>query len=656
MKLFVLPLLVLFFSFGLSGCSGVSPIKGGASKAETKVVQHYNYSANFLKRLGIAKDLFRKNQGDKALQSLKGIKESELNPLEKSSKENLIGVILFSKAKFDEALKYFEKALPGTSSDNLLAAQVHLNLAGAYFKKGLGEKAFEVLKSCPYQVLAGDELKKYHMLSARLAKDLGQENEELENLISVLQNKKAVSELKGDSSFERARAILANKDIEFKLKLFNAHENDRPLAVGFLAFETAEKVFYSGDKEKVRDILKWIQERFVSNNDLMELVKNFTGRMDNFSKIDIGSVGVVLPLSGDKKDFSERVLQGIDLALRGEGLQAVNLQTKDSEGSGPVGAFAVKELIEKNNVAVIIGGLFPDEATNEYLEARKNGVLFISLSSIYLPKEQKDHLLLEIPGSIESQMSDIFSPQMLENLGKRAAIVYPKGPRGDAYVEEFWRRAQLAGVEVTGVTSFEKNQTDYRDTVKGILELKFRRERQEELELLSGVQSLEKTNTRRVQVLGPQVGFDWVFMPALPKEALQIIPAFGYFDAFKLSYVGDASWRSQLMSREGGRMGKLFFVADDVDPNEKVFSDAFEKKYGHAPKLLEYMGFDSLRLTQKILTESKAGSRDELDLFVKLKPELVGLTGKWKLSEGVWLKNLGLYAIKRDKIENLTTP
>lgn len=657
MKLFVLPLLIaLLISINLSGCSGITPLQSGQTKGDTKNTPQFVYSENFLKRLSLAKDLFRKNLSDKALQSLKGIKDAELNPLEKSSKENLAGVILFSKGKIDEALKKFDKALSGASSDNLLFAQIHLNLAGAYFKKGLEEKAFEVLKDCPYSVLGGEELKKYHLLTARLAKDLGKEDEELENLVFVLQNKKNISELKGDPSFERTRALLAKKDLEYKLKFFNSHENARPLAVGFLAFETAEKVFYTGDKEKVRDILKWIEENYLNNPDLMDLVKNFTSRMENFSKIDLGTVGVVLPLSGDKKDFSERVLQGIDLALKGQGLQTVILQTRDSEGSGPIGAFAVKDLIEKYNVAVIIGGLFPDEATNEYLEARKNGVLFISLSSIYLPKEQKDHLLLEIPGSIESQMSHIFSPQMITTLGRRAAIVYPKGSRGDTYVEEFWRRAQLAGVEVTGVTSFEKNQTDYRDTVKGILELKYKRERQEELDLLTGVQSLEKNNTRRVQVLGPQVDFDWVFMPALPKEALQIIPAFGYFDAFKLSYVGEASWRSQLMSREGGRMGKLYFVADDVDPNEKIFSDAFEKKYGHSPKLLEYMGFDSLRLTQKILTESKAVSRDELDLFVKGKSELVGLTGKWKLEEGIWLKNLGLYAIKRDKIENLVTP
>jgi len=652
MKFF--PLFLSLF-FVLFGCSGISRIPNGNDKQdEVKASPQYNYSESYLKRFATARELFRKNQTDKALQFLKNIKEDELNPLEKASRENLTGVILFSKSKFDDALRNFEKSIIGASSDNLLLAQVHLNLAGAYFKKGMGEKAFEILKKCPSQFLTNDELKKYHMLSARLAKDLGQEDEELVNLVFVIKNKKKISELKGDVSFERARAIIANKSFDYQLKFFNTYENERPLVIGYMAFEAAEKVFYSGDREKVKELLTWIEEGFVANEDLMDLVKNFNGRIENFSKMDVSAIGVVLPLSGDKKDFSERVLQGLDLALNGNSHLPINLQTKDSEGSGPIGAFAVKELIEKNNVAVVIGGLFPDEATNEYLEARKNGVLFISLSSIYLPKEQKDHLLLEIPGSIESQMNDIFSPQMLKNLGKRAAIIYPKGSRGESYVEEFWRRAQLSGVEVTGVTSFEKNLNDYRDIVKGVLELKYKRERQEELDLLSGVQSLEKTNTRRVQVLGPQVDFDWVFMPALPKEALQIIPAFGYFDAFKLSYVGDASWRSQLMSREGGRMGKLYFVADDVDPNEKVFTESFEKKYGHAPKLLEYMGFDSLKLTQQILAESKANSRDELDRFVKTKSQLVGITGKWKLDEGIWLKNLGIYAIKRDKIESLT--
>lgn len=645
-------LLSLLLVVTLTACSGINTIQGGG-ESKTKVsTQSFHYSENYTKKLAAAKELYRKGQADKAIASLKVLKESDLNPLEKSARDNLFGVIAFSRGKFDDALKSFEKALPGSESDSLLSAQVHLNLAGSYYKKGFGEKAYEVISRTPYQVLRGEELKKYHLLSARLAKDLNKEEEELGHLVSLTQDKKSVAELKGDAVFERLRGIFSKRDLEYKLKFITRYETERPLAIGYLAYETAEQAFYTGNKDKTNGLIDWVKEFYATSIELQDLIKVLSGRIENFSKIDLGAVGVVLPLTGDKKDFSERILQGIDVALNAEGLQPVTLHTKDSQGSGPTGAIAVKELIAANNVAVIIGGLFPDEATNEYLEARKNGVLFISLSSIYLPKEQKDHLLLEIPGSIESQMKNLFAQPMVNSLGKRAAIVYPKGARGEAYVEEFWRRAQLAGVEVNGVTSFEKDLTDYRDTVKGILELKYKRERQEELDILSGVQSLEKNNTKRVQVLGPIVDFDWVFLPALPREALQIIPAFGYFDATRLSYIGDASWRSQLMSREGGRMDRLYFVADDLDPNEQVFSKAFAQKFGTEPKLLEYIGFDSLRITQNILTESKATSRDELDLFVKGKVELMGLTGKWKLEEGVWMKDLGIYAIKRGKIEN----
>ena len=635
----------------LTACSGISTRQGGKETKASASTPAFRYTEAYSKKLAAAKELFRKGQADKAVSSLKALKENDLNPLEKSARDNLFGVIAFSKGKFDDALKFFDKALPGSESDDILSAQVHLNLAGSYYKKGLSEKAYEVIDRTPYQVLRGDELKKYHLLSARLSKDLNKEEVELDHLVPLTQDKKSVAELKGDAVFERLRGLFSKKDLEYKLKFVARYEADRPLAIGYLAYETAEQAFYSGAKDKANSLIDWVNEYYATNAELQDLVKVLSGRIENFSKIDLGAVGVVLPLSGDKKEFSERILQGIDVALNAEGLQPVTLHTKDSQGSGPTGAMAVKELIAAQNVAVIIGGLFPDEATNEYLEARKNGVLFISLSSIYLPKEQKDHLLLEIPGSIESQMKNLFSQPMINSLGKRAAIVYPKGARGDSYVEEFWRRAQQSGVEVTGVTSFEKDLTDYRDTVKGILELKYKRERQEELEILSGVQSLEKNNTKRVQVLGPIVDFDWVFLPALPREALQIIPAFGYFDATKLSYIGDASWRSQLMSREGGRMDRLYFIADDLDPSEQVFSTAFSQKFGTEPKLLEYIGFDSLRITQNILTESKTTSRDELDLFVKGKTELMGLTGKWKLEEGVWMKDLGVYAIKRGKIE-----
>ena len=45
----------------------------------------------------------------------------------------------------------------------------------------------------------------------------------------------------------------------------------------------------------------------------------------------------------------------------------------------------------------------------------------------------------------------------------------------------------MKGVNVNGIASFQKGLSDYRDPVMNLLGLKFKRERQEELEMLSHI-------------------------------------------------------------------------------------------------------------------------------------------------------------------------
>src|SRR5690606_22997952 len=175
---------------------------------------------------------------------------------------------------------------------------------------------------------------------------------------------------------------------------------------------------------------------------------------------------------------------------------------------------------------------------------------------------------------------------ILDGFGKRGAILYPQGDRGEAYLTEFWRRAGESNVTITGALSFKEKETDYREPVQKLLGLYFTRERQEELDLLSEVHALEKKKSiRRIQTLKPQIDFDWVFVPAYPDEALQLVPSFGYFDATGLNIIGTPSWRTQRLLQESSKFGKLYFVGDNVEQASQTFSETFVKRFNKAPKL-----------------------------------------------------------------------
>ena len=157
---------------------------------------------------------------------------------------------------------------------------------------------------------------------------------------------------------------------------------------------------------------------------------------------------------------------------------------------------------------------------------------------------------------------------------------------------------------------------------------------------------------KRIQNLQPQVDFDWVFVPALPKEVVQILPNFNYFDAFNLNYVGVPSWRSELMTNEGYRYGNVFFMDESLGTNETPFTQKFTAKYNKQPKFVETISYDSLKIASNIIEADKnMSTRQDLDLALAKKVNIQGESGQWKLDEDIWMKDMSTFKIKRDGVE-----
>lgn len=640
--------LILSFMLIFASCSGIQSL--GVKKSDL-------YTANFLERIGAIKERYRAGDATNALAQLQSLDETKLLPTEKALKRNLIGVILFSEREYDDAIKSFDLALATSRLDPNLTAQIYLNLASSYYKLSFVDKAYITLEQADFKKLESAEAKKYHRLKYNLARELGKNEAVIPSLIWFLADKKDVSQLKSEPLYEQLASEFFALDPAEQVRTIERFDNEQLFVVGYLAYLSAERRYYRGDKERAKDLLSWLKNRYDDSSEISSLVENFFFRVEKATQLDPSAIGVILPLSGPKKDFGTRAMLGIDSALRdGEaGVEGKDspfiLHIGDSEGIGSVGAFRVRELINNKFVSVIIGGLFPGEAMSEYLEAKRNGVFFISLSEIYLPKEQKDHLLLEIPGSVESQIARLFSEDFLSTFGRNAAILYPGTENGEAYVNEFWRKAKDHGVKVTDALSYDKAATDFREPVKNLLGLKFPRERQEEFNLLAEVYALEKNRSiRRIQTLNPQMDFDWIFVPSYPQEALQIIPSFSYLDAFNVKIVGGPSWRTQSLSKESHRI-PLMFVGDEVTQDAKEFGQNFYKRYQSTPKLIEMRAYDSLSITKKILSARKMATRDELEAYTRGISKLTGLTGEWTLNDGIWLKNMGALKLSRGVIK-----
>jgi len=410
-----------------------------------------------------------------------------------------------------------------------------------------------------------------------------------------------------------------------------------------------------GDRPGAEDVLSWLENKYSHSDDVKSFIKNFQFRIENYSKIDVGAVGVLLPLSGKKGQFGKKALTGIDSALNhgNNKVLAAKIYTRDSRNNSYIAKKMINDLIQKHHVSIIIGGLFSKTAKEEYLEAKKHGVLFISLSPVHLKKEDKNHLLIEVPGSIESQVDAIMNPEFLNKFGNKIAMIYPETEGGLSYVNEVWRRSEQGLIKLSSIQSYDRSNKDFRSPVSKILGVKFKRERKEEFEVWKDIYALEKktSSIRRIQTLKPIVDFDWVFAPAYPKDAIQIIPTFSYYDAKKLKFIGGPSWMSKSIVKEQRNLGKLFLVGDDPKDFDKSFGEDFKIRNNKSPRLIETLSFEAMNLSLTVIEGTKFEKREQLETRLVNLKTIKGVTGSWNLKEGIWMKEMDFLNVSRGKIQ-----
>jgi ABC-type branched-subunit amino acid transport system substrate-binding protein len=607
------------------------------------------------KKLAEARDLIKANKPKLAIVKLSELNDNGLTSVEKALKYNLKGVTLFNLGEIDKALLNFDVSSKYAPKDTQLYSQVQLNMASGHYKLNQFNELKERLNKIDKKQLTVIEIKKYAQLEHAYAAKVQNHPLIVSSSLLLLSDLKTFPEIQASNLYLPMKESFAKLSQSQKIDLLEDFNGSQNLAVAQLAQLEADERYIAGDKAGARDVIAWLKSEYGSNEEVKKFVNDFDLRFENASRISISDIGLVLPLTGEKASFGQKALSGVDTGLKVLGLsENVKVHSKDSVDSPAQAAQAVLELIREDKVSFIIGGLFPECAKAEYLEARKYGVLYISLSQINLPKEEKNHHLIEVQGSIESQIETLLSDEMIKKFGPRIGVIFPDTEGGKAYVDEIWRKANLKNLQVTSVASFPKNTHDYRDTAQLFLGLKYPRERAEEVRIVDDVYSLEKSSIRRVQTLPPVLDFDWVFLATFPHEASQLIPTLGYYDANRIKIIGGPSWASKSMVKEQKNLGTLYFVGDDPKDINQEMLNKFQEIYGKPASLIEIIALDAMKLgAEALLASGDVSTRDDFDAKIKAHGKLKGLTTDWEFKDGVWLKRMNSMAITRGEIVKL---
>jgi ABC-type branched-subunit amino acid transport system substrate-binding protein len=180
-------------------------------------------------------------------------------------------------------------------------------------------------------------------------------------------------------------------------------------------------------------------------------------------------VGVILPLSGVGQPFGERVLQGIQLAIKENEspgkIPLISLDIRDSKGIPWEAEKAVEELATKEKVVAILGPLLSNTAEKAAKKAQQMKIPLVTFSQKDFPPGNIDFLFQN--SLTPSQQIQTLVDYAIRELRLRTfAVFYPNSPYGLHFKNLFAQEVSRRGGKISGVVIYQEDQTDFSQEIK----------------------------------------------------------------------------------------------------------------------------------------------------------------------------------------------
>ncbi|MCB9072690.1 MAG: penicillin-binding protein activator [Bdellovibrionaceae bacterium] len=338
---------------------------------------------------------------------------------------------------------------------------------------------------------------------------------------------------------------------------------------------------------------------------------NMIKQLEARAYVETKSVGVILPLSGPYAPIGEQTLKGLKLALGISGTQSQNgirLIIEDSKGTAEDAARAIEDLVLKEHVIAIVGGLSAKNVVAEATKAQDLGVPFFALS-------QKPELTKIGPfifnGSITPKLQvEYLVSYAMDRLGfKRFAVLFPNDRYGVEFANLYWDEVLRRGGRLTVAQAYSPGETDFKTHIKKMVGTYYLEDRQDEYSQL--LQDWKKNNkssrkTPPETLLPPVVDFDVLFIPDDLKALGQIAPMLAFNDVNDVTLLGTNLWDSpEFEKRAQSFAEKAIFVDSHLASSETFANSPFVKNYkglyNERPGSFAVTGYDAGILTLNAL-------------------------------------------------------
>lgn len=454
-----------------------------------------------------------------------------------------------------------------------------------------------------------------------------------------------------------------------------------PLAFAYetLLMKLARVARHVGDNERARKAAEEVLQRS-PNGRYAAPAKALIAELDQRMVVKANAVGVILPLTGTRKEFGRTALEAIKLALQGSDIELV---VRDSEGDADKAQAAVDDLAGQQHVIAILGPMFSEESLAAAVRAESFGVPMINLSRREgIPQVGPNVFRLCL--TTQQQTKAIVKLGM-ETLGyKKFAVLYPNMSIGLESMNSFWDEVEARGGEIRGAESYDHDQTTFTTPVKKLVGRYWIDARGD---YAKAVYEIHKNHAlsptqRQHQVeaatksLPPITDFDAIFIPDNAKEVGYIAPALAFEDIIvstdaeelrriskttgrtdikSIRLLGGNGWNSPRTAERGGKFveGAIFvdgFFANDPEPRVQRFVKLFRDTLRSDPSLPDAQAFDAAGIVAQGLAQHPA-DRAQLQKWLSTLGSYLGVTGKIGFDkDGEATRDLYILTIERGQI------
>jgi branched-chain amino acid transport system substrate-binding protein len=179
------------------------------------------------------------------------------------------------------------------------------------------------------------------------------------------------------------------------------------------------------------------------------------------------SIGVIAPLTGEGATYGASMKRGIELAMKGAG---INLIYQDDKLSARDGVTAIQKLISLDKVSVIYGSAASSVTAAIVPIANQNKVvLFSSISTADSLSNAGPYFYRNVPAnSIQGQTAAEFVAGKIKKLS--IAIFNKNDEYGTNLASSFRQQIQKLGPKITYDSSYQPSETNFRNQLLKIKE------------------------------------------------------------------------------------------------------------------------------------------------------------------------------------------